>query len=187
MRMIDVYSAASGDVPLRNFPFDGFLITVSGVERVYTSSAMQAAENYPAMLLAIQEMLAADPLSAGKISASLGESYEQLTPSGTFVTGREIVLTSTAGALNVGFFLFSGGALPAIDYHSYMIRGGGCMDPFAGNLVDQLVQPMAAIGHWMLGFAEVASTDLDMNMTARNASFEWDLGPAAPFVSPTAI
>ena len=55
------------------------------------------------------------------------------------------------------------------------------MDPFAGNLVDQLVQRMAANGHWMLGFAEVASTDLDMNMTAPNASFEWHLDPAALF------
>jgi hypothetical protein len=38
-------------------------------------------------------------------------------------------------------------------------------------------------GHWMLGFADIATTDLAMKKTAPNASLELDLGPAAPFAA----
>lgn len=123
LQIIDQKAAAEGGAPLRDSPFDGFRINFLGVDRQFTSTAIQNAQTYAEFLAAVQAQLALDTNTAGRVTAALGGTFSVLSAGGITVTGTEIVLTSTAGALGVGNWIALGGVPSNSDTFTNMLTG----------------------------------------------------------------
>ena len=103
-------AAATSNTPLLDSPYDGVSFTLNGVLVFLTGPAIGNATTYPALLSAIQAALAANPLTAGVVTAALGSTFtvndsQTLQP----VTGTSIVLSATDRAFGIGNWIASQG------------------------------------------------------------------------------
>lgn len=96
LQIMDTRSVAQGRGPLEQSPYDGFVFNYKGVATTVRSPAIDAAQTYDDLLIAVKAALASNP-ALSSIVATLGNNFTVLDSFGAPVTGREIVLKTTNG------------------------------------------------------------------------------------------
>ncbi len=102
IELLDTRSAAAGTDALLDNPYWGFTFKLDGVTQTVTSTAIDAAQTYAELLVAVQAAIATTPALAN-FTASLGATFSRVdTLSGASVQGTELLLNNSgAGALTI--------------------------------------------------------------------------------------
>jgi len=134
IEIMDVRSAVAGLDPLKESPYKGFTFTMDGALVTIESDAINTAQTYDALLLAVQGAIAANDDISSKITAKKSGSYDVVdTDSGQSAKGEFIVLTNSGSeTLNEGGFIADGVVPASSGLHTQM----STVDPdSAGNLI----------------------------------------------------
>lgn len=98
LELLDTRAKVAGQDPLKDNPYWGFTFKLNGTNQTIASDAIDAAQTYEQLLVAVNEAIAANTALAGKVTAALGNNFTRVdTLSGTAVVGTELVISSVAG------------------------------------------------------------------------------------------
>lgn len=122
---------ATAATPLLNNPYDTFKFYANGALVTLALPAAAAADTYALLLTAFQAAIAANPTTAGVVTATLGANFTVTDPiSNTAVTGQTITLAASGNfeittPTGSGWFNTTGASVPATSNMYTTYASGG--------------------------------------------------------------
>ena len=115
LELMDTRSLLKGEAPLKESPYNGFTFNMDATKVSVASDAIDAAQTYDELLIAINDAIDADDTISAKITASKPTTFSVFdTDTGTQLTGDLITLTNSGPeVLSIGSWLTATGELPA--------------------------------------------------------------------------
>ncbi|WP_186443233.1 hypothetical protein, partial [Desulfobotulus alkaliphilus] len=111
LRLMDLNNAASGEY-LKESPYTGFHFMLAGQRIDVTSDAINAAQTYDELLIAIREAVQQIP-ALQNFNVSFGPDFTRSDANGVFHTGKTIVLTNTGeGRIDTGGWIVGPAGIP---------------------------------------------------------------------------
>lgn len=124
LQVIDTKSAAEGNAPLLQNPYDGISFSLNGQLVLLQDATIGNATTYAQLLTAIQGRLAANPLTNGVVTAALGTTFSVIDPvSSQTVTGTSIVLSAAGAVFGIGNWIASQGVPATSNVYTNQIAG----------------------------------------------------------------
>ena len=115
LELMDTRSLLKGEAPLKESPYNGFTFNMDATKVSVASDAIDAAQTYDELLIAINDAIDADDTISAKITATKPTTFSVFdTDTGTQLTGDLITLTNSGPeVLSIGSWLTATGELPA--------------------------------------------------------------------------
>ena len=124
LQVLDTKSQVAGLDPLLQLPYDGVSFSLNGTLVVLQDATINNATTYAQLLTAIQGRLAANPLTAGIVTAALGPTFTAIdADTGITATGTSIVLSATGAVFGIGNYLASQGVPANSTFYTNQIAG----------------------------------------------------------------